>query len=324
MWLLVPYLLPLGIVVIANLGTTRKRWRLLTVFCLVLLNAGTLVLGMWLWTAPYLLYRLEAPTAALTQSTALRGYGVALALTAGLGFAVLLPAVRRLLALRFPLNPASPVHTTAVVFVLYLAIGSLALLSQSDELLRSELEAISVGPDVLVLGQAVFLLFALTGVGLGIRRNLRQTLARLGLHAPTFGQVAMGTVMMLTFQVLDFVVSWLWRELWPANFHAVTQVSQQLFGHFASPPGALLIGLSAGIGEEVFFRGALQPRFRTSFTAILFALGHVQYTFSPAVLEILLIGLALGWLRERSNTTTCIAVHAGYNFLNMLLMPYWT
>ncbi len=324
MWLVVPYLLPLSIVIIANLGTRRRRWRVLTYSCLALLNTGTLIFGVWLWTAPYLLHRLEAPMATLIQSTALRSYGMTLAVTALLGFAVLLLPARRLLARRFPLNPASPVHTTAVVFAVYLAIGSLTLLSQSEELLRSGLEAVSVGPDVLVLGQAVFLLFALTGVGLGIRRNLPQTLARLGLHPPTFGQLAMAIVMMLAFQALDFVVSWLWRELWPANFRTVTQVSQQLFGHFASPSGALLIGLSAGIGEETFFRGALQPRFRSAFTAILFALGHVQYTFSPAVLEILLIGLALGWLRERSNTTTCIAVHAGYNVLNMLLMPYWT
>lgn len=324
MWLVLPYLLPLGIVVIANLGAERRHWRLLTYLCLVLLNTGALVLGVWLWTTPYLLHRLEAPTAALIQSTALRGFGVALALTAALGSAVLLPPVRRLLARRFPLNPASPVHTTAIVFVLYLAAGSLVLLSHSEELFRAGLEAASIGPDALVLGQAVFLLFALTGVGLGIRRNLRQTLARLGLGVPTVGQLALAAAMMLSFQALDLIVTWFWRDLWPGNFHAVTQVSEQLFGHFASPRGALLIGLSAGIGEETFFRGALQPRFRASFTAILFALGHVQYTFSPAVLEILVIGLALGWLRERSNTTTCIAVHAGYNFLNMLLMPYWT
>ncbi len=324
MWLVVPYLLPLSIVVIANLGVRRRGWRLLTFLCLALLNLGALILGLWLWSAPYLLKSPEVPAEALLQSMNLRGYGVALSLTAMLGFAVLVPQVRRLLARRFSLNPSSPVHTTALVFVLYLGAGSLVLLWHGDQLLRSGLGEIGIGPDVLILGEAVFLLFALTGVGLGIRRNLRQTLARLGLGLPTFRQLAMALVLIITFQVLDLVVAWFWRELWPANFYAVIELSEQMFGNFASPLGALLIGLAAGIGEETFFRGALQPRFRRSFTAILFALGHVQYTLSPAVLEILVIGLALAWLRERSNTTTCIAVHAGYNFLNMLLMPYWT
>ncbi len=324
MWLVLPYLVPLGIIVIANLGVRRRGWRLLTYSCLALLNIGALILGVWLWTAPYLLDRLEAPGGDLMQGAGLRGFGVALALTAMLGFAVLLPPVRRLLVRPFLLNPASPVHTTAILFLLYLGAGSLVLLWHGDQLVRSGLGEVVVGPDTLILGEAVFLLFALTGVGLGIRRNMRQTLARLGLSRPTFHQLALALVMMLTFQALDFAVTLFWRELWPANFHVVAQASEQMFGGLKSPLGALLIGLSAGIGEETFFRGALQPRFRTSLTAILFALGHVQYTLSPAILEILVIGLALGWLRERSNTTTCIAVHASYNFLNMLLMPYWT
>jgi membrane protease YdiL (CAAX protease family) len=84
-----------------------------------------------------------------------------------------------------------------------------------------------------------------------------------------------------------------------------------------------MLALSAGIGEETLFRGALQPRFRIPLTAVLFTLGHVQYAFSPAIVEILVIGLGLGWLRERTNTTTCMTVHIGYNFLGMISMPYF-
>jgi len=83
------------------------------------------------------------------------------------------------------------------------------------------------------------------------------------------------------------------------------------------------MALSAGIGEELLFRGALQPRFGILLTAAVFALGHVQYALSPAIIEVFVIGLVLGWLRQRSNTTTCIAVHAGYNFVDMLLLPFF-
>jgi membrane protease YdiL (CAAX protease family) len=147
---------------------------------------------------------------------------------------------------------------------------------------------------------------------------------RLGLRWPTLRQLGLGAAMILTFLVLDWAVTQVWRYIWPANYELVMRASEKLFASFTTPAGALLLGLSAGIGEETLFRGALQPRFRVPLTAVLFALGHVQYTLSPAIVEIVVIGLALGWLRERSNTTTCIAVHAGYNFLNLLLAPYWT
>jgi len=324
MWVVLPYLLPLGIIVIANLSVTRRGWRLLTYVCLGLLNALTLAVSLLLLIAPYLLRLLEAPTELVVQSITLRGYGVAPAAAGILGFACLLPRLRRFLAHWLRVDPASPIHTTALVFVVYLAASSLALLSASEEWLLSGVQAARIGPEVLVLGQAVFLLFALAGVGLGIRRNLRQTLSRLGLRVPTLRQLGTAALMIGVLLVVDWVISLLWRQLWPANFEAVTQASERLFARFASPLGALLMGLSAGIGEETFFRGAMQPCFRIPLTAVVFALGHVQYTLSPAILEIMIIGLALGWLRERSNTTTCIVVHSGYNFLNMLLIPYWT
>ena len=44
MWFVVPYLLPLGIVVIANLGTKRRGWRLLTYLGLAALNMAALIL----------------------------------------------------------------------------------------------------------------------------------------------------------------------------------------------------------------------------------------------------------------------------------------
>jgi membrane protease YdiL (CAAX protease family) len=54
----------------------------------------------------------------------------------------------------------------------------------------------------------------------------------------------------------------------------------------------------------------------------VFAVGHVQYSFSPAIVEIFVIGLALGWLREKTNTATCMVVHTGYNFLDLFIMRY--
>ena len=72
---------------------------------------------------------------------------------------------------------------------------------------------------------------------------------------------------------------------------------------------------AAGIGEEILFRGAAQPRLGLPLTALLFAAVHTQYTVSPALVHIFVTGLLLGVVRRRANTTTAIAVHASYNFL---------
>jgi hypothetical protein len=45
---------------------------------------------------------------------------------------------------------------------------------------------------------------------------------------------------------------------------------------------------------------------------VLFAAGHVQYTWF-GMLTILLLGLSLGLIRARTNTTTAIVVHALYD-----------
>jgi len=249
--------------------------------------------------------------------------GLAFIAAAVLGIACWLMPFRRLLARWLPIDPASPVHSTALTFFVYLAISSLGLLLSNKGLLTLSVEGASIEPGTVVLGQVVFVLFALAGVGLGIRRNVQQTLARLDLRAPKLRHLGMGTLMVSAFLVLDYVTSLIWHRLWPTNYETVMEATQQLFARFASPSGALVLALSAGIGEETLFRGALQPRFRIPLTAVVFALGHVQYLLSPAIMEILIVGLALGWLRETSNTVTCMAVHIGYNFLDMLIMPYF-
>ncbi|MCA9928393.1 MAG: CPBP family intramembrane metalloprotease, partial [Anaerolineales bacterium] len=48
-------------------------------------------------------------------------------------------------------------------------------------------------------------------------------------------------------------------------------------------------------------------------------LGHVQYGFTPITVLILIIGLVLGLIRRRTNTTTAMIVHTGYNFVLGLL-----
>jgi membrane protease YdiL (CAAX protease family) len=81
-----------------------------------------------------------------------------------------------------------------------------------------------------------------------------------------------------------------------------------------------VLGLSAGIGEELTMRGALQPRLGLAATALLFASLHVQYSWF-GITVIFLLGLVLGLLRKHTNTSVAMAVHALYDMAAVLSIP---
>jgi len=130
-------------------------------------------------------------------------------------------------------------------------------------------------------------------------------------------------LIVLLFLAFDYTVLWVWQQLWPASHTLVGDITTNLFGDLVSPLAVLAVSLSAGIGEELLFRGALQPRFGLVLTSLLFAIGHAHYGLSPAMVEVFIVGLVLGLVRRRTNTTACIVIHAGYNFLDLLLLPYF-
>jgi len=244
---------------------------------------------------------------------------VALLLTAILAFLPLLSGVRRWLARWLPIDPDSVVHMTALVFAIYqigLSLGQIALIGGPQTLIQSEM-ALTVW-DVILSGIPLALL-ALAGVGLLIRRDGRSALERLGLRGLTVKQLLLAAGVTAFLLGLDFLVNWAWQVADPTNFDLLQKVSDNLFGGLATIGGALALGLSAGISEELLFRGAVQPRLGMLLTAILFAIGHLQYGLSIATLEVFVIGLALGLVRKRTHTTVCILIHAAYNTLGMLL-----
>jgi membrane protease YdiL (CAAX protease family) len=63
----------------------------------------------------------------------------------------------------------------------------------------------------------------------------------------------------------------------------------------------------------------MQPRFGLIITSLLFALVHGQYGLSLATLVVFGLGLVLGLVRNRTNTTTSMLTHALYNSGTALL-----
>jgi membrane protease YdiL (CAAX protease family) len=95
---------------------------------------------------------------------------------------------------------------------------------------------------------------------------------------------------------------------------------------FLEPVGvwtALGISISAGVGEELFFRGAMQPVFGIPITALLFALAHVGGLLRREALPLffftLLLGLAVGWAYHQIGVLwPLIVAHAVIDFLIIL------
>jgi uncharacterized protein len=245
--------------------------------------------------------------------------GLAALLTGLVAFLPLINGVRTWLARFLPLDPGSPVHMTALALAVYqvgLSLAQMALIGSLENLADVGLE-LTVW-DVLLSGLPL-LIFGLLGVGLWIRRDARETAERLGLLRPTWKQLLAAVGVTLLLLGLDAVVNLLWAEVDPFGYELMNRVMRSLFGGLGTVIGAIVLGLSAGISEEVLFRGAIQPRLGLVLAAVLFTIGHLQYSLTPATLEVLLIGLILGVVRKRSNTTVCIIIHALYNMTGALL-----
>jgi membrane protease YdiL (CAAX protease family) len=300
----VPFLIP---VVVAQFGE-RHRWAryvtygLLAAINLGLLGAAALAVLNWLVTT-YLPDAVPSEAATFNWLPA----AVVAILTALLACLPLIPAVRRVLARWMPIDPESTVHTTALAFAVYeigASLGQMALIGDLENLTELGLELNLL--DVLLTGLPLTLL-ALLGVGIVIRRNGRLTLERLGLWRPTWKQLlaAVGvTVLLLGF---DLGVNLAWQAADPTGYDVLERVTESLFGGLMTVSGAVVLGLSAGISEELLFRGAVQPRLGLLVATVLFTIGHLQY------------GLTIATMRKRTSTTICILIHAGYNTTGVLM-----
>lgn len=246
--------------------------------------------------------------------------GLMLVGTALLSSVFLLPFVRRGLSRLIPIDPESGIHATALALAV-LMVG----LNASQVPLIGGLGTLAAGA-----GQVAFLdwlvsnlpigLFALVGVGFIIRRTPRETWERLGLARVTWRQAGLTVGLALVILIAFYGVDWAWRLLAPESYEMMDALGDVLYGGFTWYQ-SILISLIAAVTEELFFRGALQPRFGFLLTAVLFTGVHVQYGLTPATLEVLGAALALGWLRRRTNTSACILLHMLYDIAGLLVFP---
>ncbi|PJF27685.1 MAG: hypothetical protein CUN53_03130 [Phototrophicales bacterium] len=218
-------------------------------------------------------------------------------------------------------RPESRVHLTALALALMLlsiTIGNLVLSGGLEGLAQSYAQGIN--PEELIFEQGLWVLFAFLGVGAFIRRNLPVTLSRLGLRMPTAPDFALGVGVGIGLYAVIIALGAVWALLvTPEQLEAQTAASSQLAQAFGTLPIAFMLSLAVAVGEEVFFRGALQPIFGIGLTSVFFTLLHTQYTLTPATIGIFAVSLGMGWLRQRYSTTAAIIAHFVYNFVQLAL-----
>lgn len=157
---------------------------------------------------------------------------------------------------------------------------------------------------------------ALAGVGWLVHRRWPQARERLGLGGVKLSYVGFVLAGLVGAIVINSGTEMLQRAAFPGLWRHDQEVTRLIAGQMPVWT-ALLLGLSAGLGEEVMLRGALQPRLGIVLTSVLFASGHVQYSWY-GMTTIALLGILLGVVRRRTNTTTAILVHSLYDVFAVL------
>lgn len=157
---------------------------------------------------------------------------------------------------------------------------------------------------------------ALAGVGWLVRRRWPGTRERLGLGGVRLSYAGVILAGLVGAIAVNAGMEALQRNAFPELYRQDQEVTRLIAGQM-SVGVALLLGLSAGLGEELALRGALQPRLGVVLTAVLFACGHVQYSWF-GMLTIALLGMLLGLVRRQTNTTTAIVVHMLYDVFAVL------
>jgi membrane protease YdiL (CAAX protease family) len=242
--------------------------------------------------------------------------------------------VRRFAARWLPLDPDSFPDSVALATTLAMTIGCfipLIVLRQPPLLviaknLKDDFATLANQSSLLELYARLYwtLPVAILAAGFPLVRNFPAALQRLGLVMPSRGQLQMVpicTVFLIGLMlVVDRGIGTVWRQVGLPVTDETT--FDQLMKFAKNGAGAIAIGVTAGICEELTFRGLLQPRIGLWPANLLFTAIHAQQYHLDGLLSVFLIGLILGRIRERTNTTTTILIHGLYDFILVLGSAY--
>lgn len=253
---------------------------------------------------------------------------------------VLWRPVRGLLARIMPIDPDNFVHKIALSILLLILTSSfipLIVLGGRPPLLElvknSGLTNLGSGSDTGLSVRPIDLVYqfiwtipaTFVVAGWPIARAFKATLTRLGFVRPTPVQVAAGVglgvgMALVSSFALDPGINALWHAMgWGTTD---TAAFGKLMSSVITLPGAVLIGVTAGVGEELAVRGLLQPRIGLIASNLVFTSLHAFQYGVDGLLSVFIIGAILGVIRMRSNTSTSAIVHGVYDFVLVMMSVY--
>jgi membrane protease YdiL (CAAX protease family) len=176
-------------------------------------------------------------------------------------------------------------------------------------------EAPTSGALVLTAG-VFYLLMTLVGLGLILVQDLEFETAVLGEGSDVGRDALLGAGSGL----LVVGITWLCRGL-----ESVQTLNKELRALLGNPSSLAIAGLavSSAVGEEIFFRGALQPLLGFWITAVLFGLLHggSSRRFRVWTAFAMVAGLLLGGLATYTeNLLAPILCHMTINYFNLHLV----
>lgn len=243
-----------------------------------------------------------------------------------LSLACFVPAVRRFLARVLPMQPDNFVHAISIAWTVQV-IGWVVLSFVPFHrpllyaMFEADMESLASSETATLVSLCSTLVWsiptALLAIGFPLTRNLGCALARLGLGSLQWRGISIGILVGIGLAVFITVA-----EQWIVSLVAQTglpMTEAELFEELASLPtslfGAILLGLSAGISEELLVRGVLQPRLGIVLANLVFAMAHGLQYGADGLIVVFLLGLLFGVIRMRLGLAPAIMAHAVYDIV---------
>ena len=158
--------------------------------------------------------------------------------------------VRERVAQVVPIDPDSPVHAYALVLAVILFGTQVATVAFID-VLAADQAAPQLSLADLAASEAPFLIMALAGVGLYLRRNGTGAAERLGLTRPAWWHVALALAAAGAFLAFIAAADNLSHAWTPQVAGQVDKTTQHVFGGLTNPLGIAALALLPGICEEL-------------------------------------------------------------------------
>lgn len=225
--------------------------------------------------------------------------------------------------LRLDMNPDSAIHAFGMMLFFssiilaasfFFVFNSIPLDKIDETGFNAEIKDLTLFD--IILNEIPYIILAFIGCGFLIRRNLKDILIRFGVVKPRLNEILLGVAVGVALVFASGFIGLFFTEV----LGFPKEQNLDILKNLMSVEGAIVIGLSAGVCEEILFRGALQPKFGILLTSVLFALLHFQYGALWMLLVIFVLSVSLGYLRNRTNTTTCMIAHTCYNASQILIV----